>query len=362
MIVIDQEFKALIPPLSNEELSQLEANIIADGCRDPLVLWGNTLIDGHNRYEICETHGIEYRTHNIELENREAALDWIDANQLGRRNLSPDVMSLIRGRMYNRRKKPKNDGGAGVPKTTEDQNDPRLSTAESMGQEFGVSAATIKRDGKFSEAVDALKDHVPEIESIVSAGTAPKKAIIEAAKNPDTAASTLSTGGHRTIGTGVNEWYTPADYIEKAREVLGAISLDPASCESANTTVKADIFFSIEDDGLKQEWSGTVWMNPPYSQPNIFNFMEKLSNEYLSGNVQAAIALTHNFTDTKWFHLAANSATAMCLTKGRVKFVGAEGEKAAPTCGQAFFYFGDNVTRFHDVFKDVGLVVNVIKR
>jgi len=110
-----------------------------------------------------------------EFEDREAAADWIDANQLGRRNLKPDQASLLRGRRYNRSKKAPNDGGAGTPKGTEDQNDPRLTTAEKLSAQHGVSAPTIKRDGRFASAVEALKPVVPDIEARVMAGDVPSK-------------------------------------------------------------------------------------------------------------------------------------------------------------------------------------------
>lgn len=103
---IDPELKALIPPLSPEERSQLEQNLLNEGCRDPLVLWGDTLLDGHNRYEICQEHGLDFDTIAVDLPDLDAAKDWMDANQLGRRNLSPVQMSLLRGRIYNRSKKP----------------------------------------------------------------------------------------------------------------------------------------------------------------------------------------------------------------------------------------------------------------
>lgn len=358
MIVIDQEFKALIPPLSNEEFSQLEANIIADGCRDPLVLWGNTIIDGHNRYEICETNGIEYRTHNIELENREAALDWIDANQLGRRNLSPDVMSLIRGRMYNRRKKPRNDGGAGVPKTTEDQNDPRLSTAESMGQQFGVSAPTIKRDGKFAEAVESLKDHVPEIESMVAAAEIPKKTIIEAAKDPIHSAEVIekTKTAHVSHNSGNNEWYTPEPFIQAARAVMGSIDLDPATSEIANRTVGADIYYTVDDDGLSKEWPvGRIWMNPPYSQPLIGRFAQRIADESRRGS--EAIVLVNNATETAWFQVMTDACSSICFPKTRVKFLDPAGKPSgAPLQGQAIIYFGNNPELFIEEFEKFGQV------
>ena len=86
---IDNEFRALIPPLSADEYAQLEANIIADGCRDPLVVWDGTLIDGHNRHKICTEHGIPYATKEHAFADRDAAIIWIIENQFGRRNLTP---------------------------------------------------------------------------------------------------------------------------------------------------------------------------------------------------------------------------------------------------------------------------------
>ena len=105
--VVDPEFKALILPLSDAESEQLEANIVQDGCRDPLVVWRGILLDGHHRLEICQRLNLPYQTVAISLPDRVAAMDWIDANQLGRRNLTPDQMSQLRGRRYNRAKKAK---------------------------------------------------------------------------------------------------------------------------------------------------------------------------------------------------------------------------------------------------------------
>lgn len=88
MIKIDEEFRSLIPPLTAEEYKGLEESIVREGCRDPLVLWGDTLIDGHNRWEICAKHGgIPFQTVQRDFENREAAIRWIIMNQFGRRNL-----------------------------------------------------------------------------------------------------------------------------------------------------------------------------------------------------------------------------------------------------------------------------------
>ncbi len=92
---IDPEFRKLIPPLRPEELEQLETNLVAEGCRDPLVLWKGTLIDGHNRYEICTRLKIKFQTVEIVLASREHVLLWIAENQLGRRNLTDDQRGAI---------------------------------------------------------------------------------------------------------------------------------------------------------------------------------------------------------------------------------------------------------------------------
>lgn len=90
-IIIDDEFKTLIPPLTNDEFKQLERNIIEEGCRDSLVLWQGILIDGHNRHKICTKNNILFKTISKSFADREDVKQWIITNQLGRRNL-PDFV------------------------------------------------------------------------------------------------------------------------------------------------------------------------------------------------------------------------------------------------------------------------------
>jgi hypothetical protein len=88
-ITIDEEFKALVPPLTAEELAGLRESLTAEGCRDALVLWQGVLLDGHNRYEICTSNDIPFDVTEIALPGRDAAKAWIVKNQLARRNLTP---------------------------------------------------------------------------------------------------------------------------------------------------------------------------------------------------------------------------------------------------------------------------------
>jgi N6-adenosine-specific RNA methylase IME4 len=169
-IQIDPEFKALIPPLSTEELEQLEANIIKDGCRDPLVLWGEILIDGHNRHEICTRNALPFKTIEIEFESRDAAMDWMDANQLGRRNLTNDQRSFLRGRRYNRTKKSMTLAGAMKGKASEEVAEAPINTAETIAKQHGVSERTIRSDGKKAEAIEKLALTNPEAAKAVTDG------------------------------------------------------------------------------------------------------------------------------------------------------------------------------------------------
>lgn len=95
MIIIDEEFKNLIQPLTEDEFKGLEESIIKEGCRDKLVLWGNTLIDGHNRYEICQKHGIPFQTMQKDFASRDDVMLWMIDTQFSRRNLeAPDRILL----------------------------------------------------------------------------------------------------------------------------------------------------------------------------------------------------------------------------------------------------------------------------
>lgn len=157
-----------------------------------------------------------------------------------------------------------------------------------------------------------------------------------------------------TGGTGEFERYTPEQYIEAARKVLRRIDLDPATTHQAQKTVQAEQFFTAKDDGLAQEWHGNVWLNPPYHRELAPKFISKLVDEFTAGRVKAAILLTNNSTDTDWFITAISACAGICFTHGRINFHVPSGPDVLPTQGQAFFYFGDNVQRFEDVFCVIG--------
>ena len=171
---IDDGFKQLIPPLSAEELQQLEQNLIRDGCREPLCVWNNTILDGHNRYEICTRKQIPFMIQRIYLKNREEAIAWICANQLGRRNITDETRKYLIGKRYEMEKILGAHNAAGTNQHTKKEVSFKISTepafdetafrtSERLGKEYHISYATVLKYGKYSHALDALSRIVPEL-------------------------------------------------------------------------------------------------------------------------------------------------------------------------------------------------------
>jgi ParB family transcriptional regulator, chromosome partitioning protein len=151
------------------------------------------------------------------------------------------------------------------------------------------------------------------------------------------------------------EWYTPPYIIELARDVMGSIDTDPASCDLAQEWIKASVFYTLSNSGLSRNWSGNVWLNPPFN--NVKSFVPHLLTNINNLWVTQAILLTHNCTDSRWWHMAADMAQAVCFTKGRLSFINATNNKnAAASRGQTFMYFGYAKSKFRDVFSLVGRV------
>ena len=362
-MIIDPEFKALIPPLAPEELAQLEANIITDGCRDPLVTWRGILIDGHNRFAICLKHGLEFQSVEREFEDQSHVIEWIIRNQFGRRNLSAYERTKLALRLEEaiagRAKQRMRAGKTQDPSQKSEQG----KTSQEIAKAAGVSHDTVAKVKKI-EAQAA-----PEVKSALSAGTMSINQAAEIAQLPvETQREIASLPTRKEIveetkkhvhvaqNSGENEWYTPPQFIESARLVMGSIDTDPASNPIANATVKAARFFTKDEDGLKQKWDGNVWMNPPYAQPLMSQFAEAISEKFESGEIEQAIILVNNATETQWFQRMASVASAVCFPKSRVKFLDPNGKPGAPLQGQAIIYMGDNRRVFRDEFRKYGAI------
>ena len=152
----------------------------------------------------------------------------------------------------------------------------------------------------------------------------------------------------------IDDFYTSPTIIEPARAVLGSIDLDPASHPLANRVVDAKRFFTLAQNGLSMEWSGNVWLNPPFSEWE--SWVKKIVREWGSGRINAMIVLCATRTLTaQYFHPIHENANAICIFRGRIAFWGG---RATPTPdeGHAVFYFGQNRQKFADEFNRIGTV------
>lgn len=185
-IIILPELESLIPPLGIEEKNQLEANILKDGCREALLIWPTTesvvlsnsdstkaiyvLVDGHNRFGICRKNNLDFPIHLVMYETLNEVKGFMIDNQLGRRNLSMEQVSYLRGMKYLNLRQ---DRGKYERSEHKDQNGPydfsvkKMTTAQQLAEEFSVGQTTIKRDAEFAQGLEKL---TPKLKSEVLAG------------------------------------------------------------------------------------------------------------------------------------------------------------------------------------------------
>lgn len=175
---IDEEFKTLIRPLRKEEYDQLEINIAADGCREPITVWNGTIIDGHNRYEICNRRRIPYGVREVYFASREEAIIWICSNQLGRRNISEENRRYLIGKQYELAKMiGKNLNPTGINQYSIGKGGGRNKkitfrrTAQKIGEQYHVSTGTVQKYALFSKAIDSLNKKSPDLSQKILTGS-----------------------------------------------------------------------------------------------------------------------------------------------------------------------------------------------
>ena len=172
---IDPEFQGKIPPLTFEELNQLEANILRDGrIINPIIVWQGLIVDGHNRYTIAKKHPeIPFTVHEKEFASRYEAIIWICKNQLGRRNLTPEQKKYLIGKQYEAEKSAKGGDRKSKVSQSTGQNGPLIDehpTRKRIAAENGVNDSFVKRAEQFSKGVDAAEEAVPGTRQKVLSG------------------------------------------------------------------------------------------------------------------------------------------------------------------------------------------------
>ena len=229
-IVIDEEFRALLPQLDKETYARLEENLLENGCRDSLVLWGDILVDGHNRFAICSKHNIPFNTINKEFTSREEALIWIISTQVARRNLTPIQLSHYRGLHYRADKRIQGTNLQYFQENEKAQNEPfNFSTATRLAEQYHVSRNTIKRDAKVAQGIDAIGEVSPEAKRMVLSGEATinKKDLQElSSKSPKELAKIATSIENGTYEKEVDR--APQSLEQSATSATAGFSVSPA--------------------------------------------------------------------------------------------------------------------------------------
>ena len=183
---IDPEFQSQIPPLTDDEFKQLEENILKEGkLLSPLIVWNNTLVDGHNRYAILQKHPeIYFSTMPLRFANREEALAWICKNQLGRRNLTPEQKKFLIGKQYSvEHRKPGGNGNNQYTATTQKAVQEELcqidtipptyaeaSIRKQIAERNNVSESYVVRSEKFMRGVEIMEQMLPGTKEKILSG------------------------------------------------------------------------------------------------------------------------------------------------------------------------------------------------
>ncbi|MCL2537601.1 MAG: hypothetical protein FWE51_04920 [Coriobacteriia bacterium] len=168
-IIIDEEFRLLLPLLDAGVKAALEASLVEHGVRDALVVWREqgVLVDGHNRYEIATRLGLPFAVAEMAFDSREEVVAWILRTQMARRNMNPFQTSYFRGLLYRteraihggKREKRSVEGASSQNESLNEADTAAQGrTAKRIGDGSGVSENTIYREAAFSEGIDAIKE------------------------------------------------------------------------------------------------------------------------------------------------------------------------------------------------------------
>ncbi|UHG94116.1 hypothetical protein [Spirosoma oryzicola] len=220
-ILVLDKLRDLIPPLANDEYDQLQQNILKHGVKDPLTVWETTpaaaqvdtdtsplfvLIDGHNRYSICQQYKLDYRINLVRFSTLDEVKDYMIDYQLGRRNLTAEQTSYLRGLRYLQQKSMR--GGNRAAENAQGD------VAATLGKEYGVSSRTIKRDADFAAGLEKL---APGLKQDVLSG---KKKLAKASINAIAKTEiTESVQDADDLINGVSAPNVPGEKLSKAGEV-----------------------------------------------------------------------------------------------------------------------------------------------
>lgn len=344
------ECAELFPLMEGEAFDRLVEDIRLNGILEPVVMIDGAILDGRNRYMATRQLAIECPVTEYDGDD---PLAFVVSKNLARRHMTESQRAMVASKL------------ATLPAHRPGKGADLHPSAERAAEMFNVSERSVKT----ARAVrDASPDLARKVETgAISVSLAEKVTDLPAWDISDIIAAPPAetkqlarekVKAHVAQNSGENEWYTPDDFLDRARAVLGGFDLDPASSSVGNKRVRAERFFTAVDDGISREWAAaTIWMNPPYAQPLIGQFCERFAQEIVKG--AEGVALVNNATETVWFQRLASVSSAICFPKGRVRFLDPEGNPGAPLQGQAVVYAGTDPAGFAAEFDELGFVVRL---
>lgn len=159
-----------------------------------------------------------------------------------------------------------------------------------------------------------------------------------------------------------DSWFTPPEYLDSVRAVIGRIGLDPFSSEVANEVVGARRIFTSSESAFDHEWKlrkgEGVFMNPPYSAGLCARAVNRFIDQFEAGRFAEGIVLVNNATDTRWFSSLIRRCSSACFTHHRISFWNSDKKHVSGnTRGQVFLYFGTRTHEFGQIFSKHGFVM-----
>jgi ParB-like chromosome segregation protein Spo0J len=363
-----------MPPLTDEEYQALKDDIAERGVIIPIEIdEDGNILDGHHRLKAWD----ELNSNGATLPDyprvvrggltEEQKRNHVRALNIIRRQLNKEQRQQIWAEMRK--------DGATYREIAEATGVDRSTVSKSLGENsqthtdesYNQPSHVIGKDGKIYPPKKKRKKkeklpQAPPVSIYANSDNGEEKAKAKAQKIAETGSEGATQQVQVTIfSSESNEYYTPPKYLEAAHEVMGRIDLDPASCEAAQENVRAKNFYTVADDGLNQEWHGSVWLNPPYgttgSESNQGIWANKLIEEYKAGRTTEAILLTkaalgYNWFEDLWYDWP------VCFARERLSFIKVDGSTDGQSKqGTALFYFGPDVEKFKRIFRRFGRII-----
>lgn len=271
-IKILEELKIFIPPLSENEYELLRYNIQNEGCRDALILWKNDndyiLVDGHNRFKICNELNIDYRIEIKKFESIFEVKDWMVSNQLGKRNVTEDAKSYLRGKQYQIEKN--RASFKGNQHTKQNNNLETKKTSEKIAEEHKVSAKTIQRDEKYALALDYLvgNDMTLKWKILNREIVIPKTNVLEATEQPEIELQKIRTNLYKEQKND--------DFLEK----LDNSNKQESSKEERLKIIKTNVIAPTKIENMQSELQKTLKLLMKKPDKQLFETFKKLVDKY----------------------------------------------------------------------------------